>query len=79
MKKFVLPKNAPSNVINGHVFQDGILIVSDEDAKKLEKIFCRYYGIRMESVEESAKDADSSNSNEPSLAKDFTKPSTPQK
>lgn len=72
MKKFVLPKNASSNVINGHVFQDGILVVSDEDAKRLEKIFCRYYGIRMESVEESAKKV-GSDDNDPSLAKDSTK------
>ena len=72
MKKFVLPKNASSNVINGHVFQDGILVVSDEDAKKLEKIFCRYYGIRMESVEESANKV-GSDDNDPSLTKDSTK------
>lgn len=77
MKKFVLPENACSNVINGHVFQDGILVVSDEDAKKLEKIFCRYYGVRMESVEESAKDADLSDDNDPSLVKDSTKSGTP--
>ncbi len=51
MKKFILPENHQGNTLLGHVFTDGVLFASDDDAKKLEKVLCRYYGVRMESVE----------------------------
>lgn len=52
MKKFILPENYPSRTILNHSFQDGVLFASDEDAKKMEKVLCRYYGVKMEDVPE---------------------------
>ncbi len=65
VKRFILPKNAKSNVVNGHVFQNGELIVSDEDGKRMAKVLCRFYGVQMEDVEvqvagESETDPDAS-------------------
>lgn len=73
MKKFILPENVKSNVINGHVFKDGVLIVSDEDAKRLEKVLCRYYGVKMVDVQVQTGDVDPSSKADSSLTVDSTK------
>ncbi len=52
MKKFIIPEGLKSNVINGHVFKDGELIVSDEDGKKMQNSMCNFHGCQMEDVQE---------------------------
>lgn len=73
MKKFILPENSKSNVVNGHVFDEtGSLVVSDEDAKKLENMFCQFYGIKMEDVVTEDSDEDDKDE-DPGLTSDNTR------
>ena len=64
MKKFILPEGYKSNKVLNHTFQDGVLYASDDDAKKMERVLVRHFGVKMENVEdpaaESTNEADSS-------------------
>ena len=52
MKRFILPDCFKTNVINGRVFdEDRSIVVSDDDAVKLERTLVAHYGCTMEDVE----------------------------
>lgn len=76
MKRFTLPEGSKRQQINGHVFKDGSLVVSDDAAKKLQKTFCRFYGCTLEDVEVQTPD-DSGDDPDPNLEIDSTKNGQP--
>lgn len=57
-------------VVANHLFENGELVVNDDEAKKLEPILCRFYGCKMEKLVEAAAEAEDA---EPSLASSQTK------
>lgn len=74
-KKFILPdayKCEGPEVVGGHVFKDGELIVSDDDAKLMEPKLKNFYGVTVEDVVSNSSDEDD-DSGEGSLAADKTK------
>lgn len=71
MKKFLLPKGAKSDVVNGHKFTNGELLTSDHDGKRLERTLVRFFGCSVVDVPD-AEDG-SETKDDPSLSVDNTK------
>lgn len=79
MPKFVLPKALKERtvVINDrYAFIDGEMNVSNSDAKKLERILCRFHGCELvEDAKASEEVAETVEPAKPTLAAAATKPS----
>lgn len=73
MKKFTLPEGSKTKVLNGHKFdEDGVLYANDDDADKMAPALVRFYGCKMETVQEEVVEETGTVGDDPSLAKENT-------
>ena len=78
MKLFRKSECVKSNVINGHAFdENGTLLVSDEDAAKLELTLVRFYGCTVEDVPTDEGEFGTGGEGDPSLVASNTRDGQP--
>jgi hypothetical protein len=78
MKKIILPEKAfphkKKHTICGHVFENGHIIVPNDVADKVVKIFKNFYGATVEDIPDPVEDEqDPDNGQDASLTADSTK------
>jgi hypothetical protein len=76
-KKIVLPRTAfkmkGEEIVGGHRFTNGELVLSDEDANRIFRKFVNFYGCTVEDVPQEQPDEDDDDDKDPSLSSNETK------